>query len=242
MPFRVAEMPFFIAPALRESLDRTAVEIVGQLSRPELLAELKQGPSRTATARRGWTRSPAASRWTSPSPPRRAAVSRARWWSCRPFPSGYAMMLAFARLLEPGAAVGARTGGPLELLRAPRRAVAAAAGRHHPRRRAARVGGAGRLRARSTRRRGRTSSPPAQLFGVDAVCPTELVKEGRRLFRRGCRTGGASRCGASTTGWSSTSWRRSATGSPSPGRTTSTSPGAAIPTGTGPGARCRCPT
>ena len=116
------------------------------------------------------------------------------------------------RGLEPGARLGARPGGRLELLDAP--------------------GGPGRQLLGDTILGG---EPPEsvvlvdfepehqktrpdfvatrKLFGVEAVCPTELVKEGRRLFRRG--SGRAARPGASasTTGWSSTSWRRRATGS-----------------------------
>jgi hypothetical protein len=42
IPFRLAETPFFISPALRDSMTRSAGEIVDQLSRPALLAELKQ--------------------------------------------------------------------------------------------------------------------------------------------------------------------------------------------------------
>ena len=40
VPFRVAETPFFVTPALRDALTRSALEIVEQLSQPELLAEL----------------------------------------------------------------------------------------------------------------------------------------------------------------------------------------------------------
>ena len=40
IPFRLAETPFFIAPPLRDLLTRSAVEIVHQLARPELLREL----------------------------------------------------------------------------------------------------------------------------------------------------------------------------------------------------------
>ncbi|HSP20299.1 MAG TPA: hypothetical protein VLQ79_12335, partial [Myxococcaceae bacterium] len=40
LPFRVAETPFFISPALRDSLNRSALEIVAQLSEPRLLERL----------------------------------------------------------------------------------------------------------------------------------------------------------------------------------------------------------
>jgi hypothetical protein len=41
-PFRLAETPLFLTPALRDYLEKSAVEIAGQLSRPETLAELKK--------------------------------------------------------------------------------------------------------------------------------------------------------------------------------------------------------
>jgi hypothetical protein len=42
IPFRVAETPFFIPPALRDSLARDAREIVEQITKPALIAELKK--------------------------------------------------------------------------------------------------------------------------------------------------------------------------------------------------------
>ncbi|WP_394850535.1 hypothetical protein LZC95_24145 [Pendulispora brunnea] len=41
-PFRLAETPLFVTPELREQLVRSAEEIVGQLSKPETLGELKK--------------------------------------------------------------------------------------------------------------------------------------------------------------------------------------------------------
>ena len=41
-PFRLAETPLFLTPALRDYLKTSAVEIAGQLSRPETLVELKK--------------------------------------------------------------------------------------------------------------------------------------------------------------------------------------------------------
>lgn len=41
-PFRLAETPLFLTPALRDYLKTAAVEIAGQLSRPDTLAELKK--------------------------------------------------------------------------------------------------------------------------------------------------------------------------------------------------------
>lgn len=41
-PFRLAETPLFLTPALRDGLQNAAIEIAGQLSRPETLIELKK--------------------------------------------------------------------------------------------------------------------------------------------------------------------------------------------------------
>lgn len=41
-PFRLAETPLFLTPALRDGLRDAALEIAGQLSRPETLVELKK--------------------------------------------------------------------------------------------------------------------------------------------------------------------------------------------------------
>jgi len=41
-PFRLAETPLFLTPALRDYLQNAAIEIAGQLSRPDTLVELKK--------------------------------------------------------------------------------------------------------------------------------------------------------------------------------------------------------
>jgi len=41
-PFRLAETPLFLTPALRDGLQNAAIEIAGQLSRPETLIDWRK--------------------------------------------------------------------------------------------------------------------------------------------------------------------------------------------------------
>ncbi|MGZ6131245.1 MAG: hypothetical protein ACXWLF_04425 [Myxococcaceae bacterium] len=183
MPFRVAETPFFIAPALRDSLGRSALEIVSQLSRPELLAELKRAIPDHYRAP-GMDPLPSCVQVDFAITPAPDGGLEGKVVELQAFPSGYAMMLFFAESWsqELASVPGLEGGWSCSTL----------------------PGGQSRQLLGDTILGG---EPPGsvvlvdfdpehqktvpdfvatrKLFGVEAVCPTMLVKEGRRLFRRG---------------------------------------------------------
>jgi hypothetical protein len=183
VPFRLAETPFFVSPALRDALDRSALEIIAQLSRPALLDELKRAiPDRYRAP--GMDPLPSCVQVDLAICPAPGGGLEGKLVELQAFPSGYAMMLAFAgawsEVLEsvPGLAGGwsccvlpdddARRllGETILGGEAPESVVLVD---FEP----------GQQKTRpdfvATR----------QLYGVDAVCATDLVKDGRRLFRRG---------------------------------------------------------
>ncbi|EYF05316.1 hypothetical protein [Chondromyces apiculatus] len=184
IPFRVAETPLFIPPTLRDRLARHATEIVRQISDPILVAKMKQAiPSRLDTP--GMDPLPNCVQVD-------FAITRGpdgeldgRVVELQAFPSLYALMVVQTEVLG-------------ELLRP------------YPdldRQWSVYFNGLDRERFVDHLRRtvlgGEAPEnvvlvdldPPGQktypdfvatkmLLGIDAVCPTSLVREGRRLFRR----------------------------------------------------------
>src|SRR5262252_2963492 len=93
VPFRLAETPFFVSPALRDSLDTSAVEIVAQLSRPALLVELKKAiPDRYRAP--GMDPLPSCVQVDFAICPAPGGGLEGKLVELQAFPSGYAMMLA----------------------------------------------------------------------------------------------------------------------------------------------------
>ena len=118
LPFRVAETPFFISPGLRDGLNRSALEIVGQLSRPELLAELTRAiPERYRAP--GMDPLPSCVQVDFAITPAPGGGLEGKVVELQAFPSGYAMMLFFADAWSRELGVAARSRGRLELLHAP---------------------------------------------------------------------------------------------------------------------------
>jgi hypothetical protein len=182
IPFHVAETPFFLTPELRDSLGRSALEVVAQLSHPALLVELQKAiPDRYRTP--GMDPVPSCLQVDFAITPAPGGGLEGKVVELQAFPSGYAMMLAFARawtdvlqsvpgLEGPWSCCVVPDGRATRLLgdtilggEAPESVVLVDFEPQHQKTRPDFV---------ATR----------ALFGVDAVCPTELVKEGRRLFRR----------------------------------------------------------
>ena len=183
VPFRLAETPFFVSPALRELLDRSALEIVAQLSRPALLGELMTAiPDRYRAP--GMDPLPSCVQVDFAITPAPGGKMEGKVVELQAFPSGYAMMLAFAGawsdVLE---STPALAGGwsccvlPDEQARTlladtilggedPESVALVDFEPHQQKTRPDFV---------ATR----------NLLGVEAVCATDLVKEGRRLLRRG---------------------------------------------------------
>ena len=182
IPFRLAETPFFLSAALRDSLNRSAVEIVAQLSRPALLAELQKAiPDRYRAP--GMDPLPSCLQVDFAITPAPGGGLEGKVVELQAFPSGYAMMLGFARAwtevlqsvpemegpwsccVLPDAQATRLLGDTILGGEEPESVVLVDFQPEHQKTRPDFV---------ATR----------QLFGVDPVCPTELVKEGRRLFRR----------------------------------------------------------
>ena len=182
IPFALAETPFFVTPALRDSLTRSATEIVQQLAQPELLKELmKVIPPKYDTP--GMDALPNCVQVDFAITPSASGGLEGKVVELQAFPSGYAMMVFFADAWAaefqtiPGLAGGwscfvtPRAEG-MRLMRdtilggEPPEAVALV----------------------DFEPEGQKTIPDfvatERLFGVEAVCATQLVKEGRRLFRR----------------------------------------------------------
>ena len=182
IPFRLAETPFFCSPALRDSLDRAAVEIVAQLSRPALVAELSKGiPDRYRAPRMDPL--PSCLQVDFAVTPAPGGGLEGKVVELQAFPSGYAMMIAFARAWSEVLQSAPGLEGPwsccvLPDARAQRLLGDTILGGEDPE----------SVVLVDFEPRQQKTRPDfvatRQLFGVDAVCPTDLVKEGRRLFRR----------------------------------------------------------
>lgn len=184
IPFRVAETPFFIPPALAKDLADSARGIVAQITRPELMAKLEKAiPDRFRVA--GQDPLPSCIQVDFAIVRGEDGELCGRVVELQAFPSLYALMVVQSEVLQehmarqmPGLEGpfsiyfgGLDRDGFVEKLR---RAVVA-----------------GEDPAEVVLL---DLDPPSQktfpdfaatqqLLGVDAVCPTQLVKEGRRLYR-----------------------------------------------------------
>jgi len=183
LPFRVAETPFFITASLRESLNRSALEIVAQLSEPRLLERLQAAiPDRYRAP--GMDPLPSCCQVDFAITPAPGGGVEGKVVELQAFPSGYAMMMEFARAWSDElSSVPGLEGGwsccPL------------------PADEARQLLGDTILGGESSESVALVDFEPdhqktvpdfvatRKLFGVDAVCATRLVKDGRRLFRRG---------------------------------------------------------
>lgn len=183
LPFRVAETPFFVAPALRDSLDRSALELVDQLSRPGLLSQLTTAiPERYRAP--GMDPLPSCVQVDFAITPAPGGGLEGKVVELQAFPSGYAMMLYFAQAWadELQSLPGLEGGWSCCVL---------------PDGEARQLLGDTILGGEPPEAVALVDFEPARqktvpdfvatrkLFGVEAVCATELVKDGRRLFRKG---------------------------------------------------------
>ncbi len=182
IPFALAETPFFVTPALRDSLTRSATEIIQQLAQPELLRELmKVIPPKYDTP--GMDALPNCVQVDFAITPSASGGLEGKVVELQAFPSGYAMMVFFAD------AWGAEF-----------QAIPGLAGQWScfvlPRAEGLQVMRDTILGGESPEAVALVDFEPERqktipdfvaterLFGVEAVCATQLVKEGRRLFRR----------------------------------------------------------
>jgi hypothetical protein len=182
IPFALAETPFFMTPALRDALTRSSTEIVQQLAEPGLLRELmKVIPAKYDTP--GMDALPNCVQVDFAITPAPGGGLEGKVVELQAFPSGYAMMIFFAEAwaAEFQSIPGLEGGWSCFVL--PREE--------------------GMALMRDTILGGEPPESVAlvdfepslqktvpdfvateRLFGVESVCATELVKEGRRLFRR----------------------------------------------------------
>ncbi len=247
VPFRIAETPLFMPPALRGQLARAANEIVAQISAPALIAKMKRAipphldvPHMDAL--------PSCTQVDFAIVRGADGELEGKVVELQAFPSLYALMVVQLETMAESLAFlpGLDRRWSLFFSGLTRETFL-------PYLRRALLGGEAPEHVVLL-----DLDPPSQktypdfvatkmLIGIDAVCPTTLIRDGRRLFRR---LGSDGHLGvtaafvesASTTASSSTSWSRRRSPSPSATPTTSTSPGARTPTGTGPGPSTRCRT
>ena len=182
IPFRLAETPFFISPPLRDALATDAVEIVHQLSRPELLRELmKIIPPQYDTP--GMDPLPSCVQVDFAITPAPGGGLEGKVVELQAFPSGYAMMTVFADAWNAELEGQPGLEGEWTCCLMPRTEALAL--------------------MRDTILGGERPEDVAlvdfephqqktvpdfvateKLFGVESACATELVKQGRRLYRR----------------------------------------------------------
>ena len=182
VPFALAETPFFVTPALRDALTRNAQEIVEQLAQPELLRTLmKVIPPRYDTP--GMDPLPNCVQVDFAITPAPGGGLEGKVVELQAFPSGYAMMTVFADAWSAEFQSVPGLEGTWSCFALPREQ--------------------GMKLMRDTILGGEPPELVAlvdfephlqktlpdfvateRLFGVESVCATELVKEGRRLFRR----------------------------------------------------------
>lgn len=182
IPFALAETPFFVTAELRDALTRSATEIVQQLAEPALLRELmKVIPAKYDTP--GMDALPNCVQVDFAITPKPGGGLEGKVVELQAFPSGYAMMTFFADAwaAEVQSIPGLAGGWSCFVL---------------PRER-------GMTLMRDTILGGEQPESVAlvdfepqlqktvpdfvateRLFGVESVCATELVKQGRQLFRK----------------------------------------------------------
>jgi hypothetical protein len=184
IPFRVAETPLFFPPALRDDLATSAREIVAQISRPELVAKMKRAIPKELDVP-GMDALPNCVQVDFAIVEKPGGGLEGKVVELQAFPSLYALMVVQAEAM----------GDALRKM----------PGLDHP----YSIYFSGHDRVSFVAKLGRAIlggedpanvvlldlDPPAQktypdfvatkqLVGVDAVCPTDLVKEGRKLLRR----------------------------------------------------------
>ena len=182
IPFRLAETPFFIAPALRDAVTRSAVEIVHQLARPELLRELmKIIPAKYDTP--GMDPLPNCVQVDFAITPAPGGGLEGKVVELQAFPSGYAMMTFFADAWDAELKDRPGLGGDwtccllprAEALSLMRDTILAGERPEH-------------VALVDFEPHQQKTVPDfvatEKLFGVESACATELVKEGRKLYRR----------------------------------------------------------
>jgi hypothetical protein len=182
IPFALAETPFFVTPALRDALTRSSTEIVEQLARPALLRELmKVIPAKYEAP--GMDSLPNCVQVDFAITPAPGGGLEGKVVELQAFPSGYAMMTFFADAWAAELQAVRGLEGPWSCFVLPREQ--------------------GMKLMRDTILGGEPPEAVAlvdfepqlqktvpdfvateRLFGVETVCATELVKQGRRLFRR----------------------------------------------------------
>lgn len=182
IPFALAETPLFVTPELRDSLTKSSTEIVQQLARPALLQELmKVIPSKYETP--GMDALPNCVQVDFAITPAPGGGLEGKVVELQAFPSGYAMMTFFADAWAAELQAVPGLEGDWSCFVLPREQ--------------------GMKLMRDTILGGEPPEAVAlvdfepqlqktvpdfvateRLFGVEAVCATELVKQGRRLFRR----------------------------------------------------------
>ena len=182
IPFALAETPFFMTPQLRDALTRSSTEIVQELAQPALLRELmKVIPAKYEAP--GMDALPNCVQVDFAITPAPGGGLEGKVVELQAFPSGYAMMTFFADAwaAELQAIPGLEGGWSCFVL---------------PREQGMKL-------MRDTILGGEPPEAVAlvdfepqlqktvpdfvateRLFGVETVCATELVKQGRRLFRR----------------------------------------------------------
>jgi hypothetical protein len=184
IPFRIAETPFFVPPALRDGLARAANEIVAQISNPALIERMKRAIPRDLDAP-GMDPLPSCTQVDFAIVRGPGGQLEGKVVELQAFPSLYALMVVQSEVMA--------------------ESIATIPGLD--RRWSIFFSGLDRERFVERLRRAILAGeepehvvlldldPPAQktypdfvatkmLTGVDAVCPTTLVREGRRLFRR----------------------------------------------------------
>jgi hypothetical protein len=182
IPFALAETPFFVTPELRDALSRSATEIVQQLAEPALLRRLMTViPSKYNTP--GMDALPNCVQVDFAITPAPGGGLEGKVVELQAFPSGYAMMTFFADAWQAEFQSIPGLEGGWSCFVVP----------HEQ----------GMTLMRDTILGGEPPEAVAlvdfepalqktipdfvateKLFGVESVCATELVKEGRQLFRR----------------------------------------------------------
>jgi hypothetical protein len=182
IPFRLAETPFFIAPALRNALTRSAVEIVHQLARPELLRELmKIIPAKYDTP--GMDPLPSCVQVDFAITPAPGGGLEGKVVELQAFPSGHAMMTFFADAWDAELTGQPELAGDWTCCLLPRADALALMrdtilGGERPE----------HVALVDFEPHQQKTVPDfvatEKLFGVESACATELVKKGRKLYRR----------------------------------------------------------
>lgn len=181
-PFRVAETPLFVSDALRDRLSREALEIVAQLSEPKRLEAMRQAiPARYDTP--GMDPLPNCVQVDFALTQAADGSLEGKVVELQAFPSGYAMMSFMAdawneELRELPGLEGAWTcfanRSPKEGLELMRRTLLGSEAPEHT------------VLVDFEPLKQKTLpdfTATERLFGVEPVCATELIKEGRKLYR-----------------------------------------------------------